>query len=202
MTGPELRGLLGRAPLHPFRLHIKTMEPIILGIDPGTKYLGMAVVRGWRLLGGGVHMLHNGEHPHDVIGQARRVVFSYIARFDPKVVAIEKPLLVPTKRAALVSVIAQELHARSREIGLSVHEVSARDARQRILGNARATKFDVAHALVGMGFSSLRSKLPAKPPHPVLGYPAKDLYWLHMFDALAVAITVREPDDGSSLKET
>lgn len=164
------------------------MTPIILGIDPGTKYLGMAVTDGRNFLGGGVHMLHNGTRPHDVIGQARKVVLSYVARFNPKVVAIEKPLLLPTKRAALVSVLAEELQARSREIGITVHEISARDARQKILGNARATKFDVAHALVKMGFESLREKLPRKPPHPVLGYPPQDLYWLHMFDALAIAL--------------
>ncbi len=166
------------------------MLPIILGIDPGTKYLGMAVTDGQRFLGGGVHTLQNGHRPHDVIGQARKVVLSYVERFNPKIVAIEKPLLYPTKRAALVSVISEELQARSRDIGITVHEIGAREARQMVLGNERATKFDVAHALVKMGFTELQEKLPAKPPHPVLGYPAKELYWLHMFDALAIAVAV------------
>jgi Holliday junction resolvasome RuvABC endonuclease subunit len=166
------------------------MTPIILGIDPGTKYLGMAVTDGQNFLGGGVHTLHNGHRPHDVIGQARKVVLSYVVRFSPKVVAIERPLLFPTKRAALVSVIAEELRARSSDLGMAVHEVSARDARRKVLGNERATKFEVAHALVRMGFSGLREKLPQKPPHPVLGYGPKELYWLHLFDALAVALAV------------
>jgi hypothetical protein len=30
-----------------------------------------------------------------------------------------------------------------------------------------------------------------KPPHPMLGHPAKELYWLHLFHALAVAVAVQ-----------
>lgn len=170
------------------------MHETILGIDPGTKFLGVAVTDGERFLGGGVHTLRNGHRPHDVIGQARKVVLGYVSTFRPKIVAIERPLLFPTKRAALVSVIAEELRARSSDLGMTVHEVSARDARQRVLGNPRATKFDVAHALVNMGFSTLREKLPQKPPHPVLGYGPKELYWLHLFDALAVALATSGHD--------
>lgn len=164
------------------------MHDTILGIDPGTKFLGVAVTDGERFLGGGVHTLRNGHRPHDVIGQARKVVLGYVSTFRPKIVAIERPLLFPTKRAALVSVISEELQARSRDLGLVVREIEAREARQRVLGNAKATKFDVAHALVNRGFEDLREKLPAKPPHPVLGYEAKELYWLHLFDALAIAV--------------
>lgn len=163
------------------------MEPIVLGIDPGTKYLGAAVIQGRRFLAGGVHTLKNGTRPHDVVGQAKRAVLNYIAAHEPATVVIEKPLLLPTKRAALVSVIAQELHERAVELGVRVVELSARDARSRILGNPRATKFDVAYAIVDMGFEELRSKLPPRP-HPVLGYSPRDLYWLHMFDATVLAL--------------
>jgi Holliday junction resolvasome RuvABC endonuclease subunit len=160
----------------------------ILGIDPGTKYLGAAVIRGRELLAYGVHTLRNGERPHDVIGQARHVILSYIQEHSPAVVAIEKPLLVPTKRAALVSVIAQELQARSEELGIRVVEMSPQDARRIVVGSRQARKYDVAHAIVRMGFEKLAPMLPKRPPHPVLGFKPRDSYWLHVFDALAVAI--------------
>ncbi len=70
--------------------HTKT----ILGIDPGTKEMGIAVLRGRKLLAYGVHTLRNGERPYDVIGQARRVVLEYLERYAPEVVAIEAPLHV------------------------------------------------------------------------------------------------------------
>lgn len=169
------------------------MEQTILGIDPGTKEMGVAVLKGTTLLAFGVRTLKNGERPHDVIAQARRVVLGYIEDYAPSIVAIEKPLLLPTKRAALVSVIGQELHARSREVGMKVVEISPREVRRIVVGNPHAKKLEVARAIVRMGFPDLAVKLPKEPPHPVLGYKSKDRYWLHMFDALAVALAARRP---------
>ncbi|MBP6965784.1 MAG: crossover junction endodeoxyribonuclease RuvC [Armatimonadetes bacterium] len=168
------------------------MPRTILGIDPGTKEMGAALIRGRELIAFGVHTLRNGSRPRDIIDQARRIVLSYIREYIPAIVGIEKPLLFPTKRAALVSVIVQELRARSHELGLGVLELSARQARQIVVGDPNARKLDVAQAIVGMGFEDLRSKLPKEPPHPVLGYKSRDRYWLHMFDALAIALAIEK----------
>ena len=54
---------------------------------------------------------------------ATRIVLRYIGDFSPAVVAIEKPLRLKTKRAALMSVIVQELNARSKKLGLEVLEI-------------------------------------------------------------------------------
>ena len=50
-------------------MHDKT----ILGIDLGTRYVGLAAIRGPALLAYGVHSLRIGTRPNDVIGPARRV---------------------------------------------------------------------------------------------------------------------------------
>ena len=70
-------------------------------------------------------------------------------------------------------------------------EISAREVRRRLLGNPYAKKIEVAEKIVGVGFEELRVKLPKGAPHPVLGYKPKDRYWLHMFDAIAVALAVQ-----------
>ncbi len=70
------------------------------------------------------------------------------------------------------------------------------EVRERLLGNPHARKHEVATALVERGFGELRDKLPQKPPHPVLGYRPRDKYWLHVFDALAVAVASTETHDG------
>jgi len=105
-------------------------------------------------------------------------------------VAIEEPLLLPTKRAALVSAIAQELHERAREVGIRVVEISPRRVREIAVGNPRATKIEVAEALVKQGFGELKDLLPKRPARAVLGLAERDLYWLHAFDALALAVAV------------
>ncbi len=171
-------------------------ESTILGIDPGTKYLGIAAIRGSRLLSGGVHTLRNGHRPHDVIGQARSVVLKYVAKYEPTVVAVERPLLFPSKRAALVSVITEELRGRSMDLGLRVVEISARDARRIVVGDSHAKKLDLARVIVRDHFPQLADRLPRRPRHAVLGFDDRDRYWLHMFDALAVALAAKAIDPG------
>jgi len=169
------------------------MVPLtILGIDPGTKEMGLAVIRGPQLIAFGVRTIRGRTGPSDLIGQARRVVLLSIEEHNPDLVAIEAPLLVPTKRAALLSVITQELHARARQLGLAVRELSPAQIRQAVVGNPKATKLDVARALVAHGFAELGPKLPTPPARAALGFRPKDKYWLHMFDALALAVAVRD----------
>jgi Holliday junction resolvasome RuvABC endonuclease subunit len=160
----------------------------ILGIDPGTKEMGLVVLRGKTLVAYGVHTLRNGTRPHDVIGQARRIVLAAIEKHAPQVVAIEEPLMLPTKRAALMSVIVEELRGRAEELNLEVVELSPLTIRQQVVGNPRATKIDVAEALVRGGFDQLRGLIPKRPVRPALGLRPGAKYWLHMFDALALAV--------------
>ncbi len=166
--------------------------PTILGIDPGTKEMGLAVLRGRELVACGVHTLRNGERPFDVVGQARGIVLRYIERHVPAVVAIEAPLPIATNRGALLSVIAQELRARARELRLQVLELTPERVRQTVVGNPRATKTDVAEVLVRMGFDELRSRVPQRPTRPALWLSRRDRYWLHTFDALALAVAARQ----------
>jgi Holliday junction resolvasome RuvABC endonuclease subunit len=163
----------------------------ILGIDPGTKEMGLAVVRGSKLLAYGVRTLRNGEKPYDLIGQARRIVLSTIVRHAPQIVAIEAPLMLPTKRAALMSVITQELRGRAEELSIEVVELSPSAIRETVVGDPRATKIDVAERLVRDGFEELRDLVPRRPARPAIGLRPKDKYWLHMFDALALAIAAQ-----------
>jgi Holliday junction resolvasome RuvABC endonuclease subunit len=162
--------------------------PTILGLDPGTRFLGAAVLRRRELVAYGVHELKNGRRPYDVIGQARRVVFGYIEQYGPQVVAIEAPYLIATKRGAVLTTLAQELHERSKELGLEVVELSPEDVRKVVVGKERATKIDVAEGLVTRGFTELRSLVPKRPARPALGLRPRDRYWLHAFDALALAV--------------
>jgi Holliday junction resolvasome RuvABC endonuclease subunit len=162
------------------------MPQTILGIDPGTREMGIAVLRDGELVAKGVYTLRNGERPHDVIGQAKRIVLSCIAEHSPVIVGIEQPLPIPTNRAAVLSVIAQELQARSRELRIDVVELSPREVRRQVVGNPFATKLEVARNLAER-FPEMRSMVPQPPKRAVLGLRPRDRYWLHMFDALAVA---------------
>jgi len=150
--------------------------------------MGLAVLRGRDLRYFGVRTLRNGTRPYDAIGQARRIVLAAIERYSPQVVAIEEPLKLPTKRAALMSVIAEEMGRRAAELGLEVVELTPDRVRQAVVGNGRATKIEVAEALVRGGFEQLRPLIPSRPARSALGLRPRDKYWLHMFDALALCV--------------
>jgi len=166
-------------------------QKTILGIDPGTKEMGLVVLRGRELRYFGVHTLRNGTRPHDVIGQARRIVLTAIERHQPEVVAIEQPFNLPTKRSHLLNVITDELRERAAELDLEVVALSPQEIRQRVTSNPRATKIDVAEHLVRNGFENLRQFVPKRPARPVLGLRPREKYWLHMFDALALALAAQ-----------
>lgn len=161
--------------------------PTILGIDPGTRYLGFALIRGKQLIEYGVKELKNGERPYDVIGQARRVVLRLIALHMPHTVAIETPYLLPTPRAAVLSTLTQEIHERAKETGAEVVELKPEHVRLALTGNAKATKYEVAQWLARERFPELAALVPQKPKVPALWLTSRERYWLHMFDALALA---------------
>lgn len=172
-------------------MHHKTT----LGIDPGTKEMGLAVLRGSDLIYFGVRTLRNGTRPYDVIGFARRIVLAAIERYAPDIVAIEEPFNLPTKRSHLLNVISDELRERATELGLEVVALSPETIRERVTGNPRATKIEVADHLARSGFDQLCALIPRRPARPALGLRPRDKYWLHMFDALAIAVSVGAAPD-------
>lgn len=152
--------------------------------------MGLAVLHGKDLRFFGVRALRNGKRSYDVIGQARQVVLTTIEAYQPDIVAIEQPLNLATTRSHVLNVITDELCERVREMGLELVVLSPGVIRQRVVGNPRATKIEVAEALVGGGFEQLRQLIPRRPARAALGLRPKDKYWLHMFDALALATAV------------
>ncbi len=160
--------------------------PTILGLDPGTRFLGVAVVRGPHLLDYGVHLLRNGDRADDLLAHGKEVLFSLIHDHAPQRVAIEAPYLITSKRAAVLSTLAQVLHVRAKDLGLEVVELSPESVRQEVAGNPKAKKLEVAEALARR-FPQLRHLVPKPPRSPVLWLTPKERYWLHMFDALAIA---------------
>lgn len=169
---------------------MQVTQPTVLGLDPGTRYLGFAILQGELLLDYGVQELRNGTRPYDLIGHARRVVLRLVAQHRPTCIAIEEPYLLPTKRAALLSTLVQEIHERAKEIGLEVVELSPEVVRARLMGNPKATKYQVAQRL-GERFPRMRPLVPAKPRIPALWLTSRERYWLHAFDALALAVAAQ-----------
>jgi Holliday junction resolvasome RuvABC endonuclease subunit len=172
----------------------------VIGIDPGTREMGLVVLRGHVLVWFGVRTLPNGKRHHEAIGLAKQHVLNLIEEHDPDVVAIEKPFDLPGHRSHLLNVLADELRDRSEELGIEVAELSPEAIRARVTGNPRASKVDVADHLVAHGFGHLRQLVPKRPARPALGLRPRDKYWLHMFDALAIAVAAESHTSSSTFQ--
>lgn len=164
-----------------------TSPPTILGLDPGTRFLGTAVLRGPELLDYGVHVLRNGDRADELLTHGKEVLFRIVRDYAPTIVAIEAPYLITTKRAAVLSTLAQVLHRRAADLGLRVLELTPESVRQEVTGNPHARKIEVATALARR-LPQLQNLVPRPPKVPVLWLTARERYWLHMFDALALAL--------------
>jgi len=77
-------------------------------------------------------------------------------------------------------------------LSLEVVEITPQDVRQAVVGNPKATKIDVAEALVRKGFEELKELIPRRPARAALGLRPRDKYWLHMFDALGLAAAAQQ----------
>jgi hypothetical protein len=125
-----------------------------------------------------------------------------IEQHGPGIVAIEEPYRIATERGAVLTTLARELHERAKELGLDVVELSPEEVRERITGNAKATKYQVAQALVRENFPQLGHLMPKKPKTPALWLSPRERYWLHMFDALALAVAGHESSSGTSVVDS
>ncbi len=93
----------------------------ILAIDPGTHYIGIAVLDGTKLAYHGVKTLSRRKSPHDILAEGRKVIRELIDDLNPTTLAVEKTFFANNRNSALLNVFADEIVAigRRKKIGSS-----------------------------------------------------------------------------------
>lgn len=150
----------------------------ILALDPGTRYLGYAVLDGDDLLYHGVRVLPKGASPAESIGAARATVLEIINHLQPTVIAIET---FTGGRKSRINVQARVVTV-IRRLGelrrLQVVGYAPPTIRKFVCGSGRAGKRDVSLVLV--------RRYPELRPYLVRECRWKERFHGHMFDAVAV----------------
>ncbi len=142
--------------------------------------MGIAVLEGDDLLDYRVKTFRNEGKPHELLGQAKTVMVALLEEIRPDIVVIEKPFFAKTKRSALLTFLVQELRERVKVGKVRLREHGPREVREILLGNAKATKRDIARFVVGR-FPELKAHF-----HP--GDFWKEKYWSHVFDAVGLGL--------------
>ena len=158
----------------------------VLGIDPGTRHLGMAVLEGHELVHAMVHEL-DGRSPQQVLSSARRHVQRLLSAYTPETVVIEKTYFDRGRHAPLLRLVTDEVESTARRRGMTVVLLAPSVVKKRITGHGHAGK-DIVGKAVGRGFPQLRAYLA-----PDRKWKAR--YRSNLFDAIAIAASLEPGAD-------
>ena len=115
----------------------------ILAIDPGTRYMGYALLEGGKPVYYGVKVIKTRDRfPHERLKEARAVILALIQDFRPRILAIEKTFFSNNRNVALLNVLFEEIKAIGRRKGLKVISLAPSTIKRNVWGNGRARKWD------------------------------------------------------------
>ncbi len=155
----------------------------ILAVDPGTRELGVAVIKRGELLFYAVKTVTNRKNPMAVLETINGYIRNLLEKHRPARLAIEKMFLTQ-KNSALLFVAAEQIKAAAKEANLPIHEYAPSAVRKRLCRNGRATKREAA-AVIADRFPELNRYYQRTA--------AWELdYYSNMFDAVAVGMVCEE----------
>jgi len=153
----------------------------ILAIDPGTREMGIALLEVDRLIYHGVKVFAKRTSPHEILKQGRETVIRLIQDFRPDILVFEKTFFSNNRNSALLNVLVDEIKAIGKRKRLQVVGYAANTVKKFICGNGRATKKEVARAII--------DRFPELAVYLNQNRKWKERYHHNMFDAVALGLT-------------
>lgn len=163
----------------------QTKELTILAIDPGTRFMGVAALRGDALVHHGVAILTATGAPHQRLAELRCLVLGLIREFHPTVLAVESAFFGRDRSTALLNLLVDEIRSIARKRGLAVRSFAPTAVKKALCGNGMATKREVALAVL--------ERYPELAAYFDQGSARRRRYHGNMFDAVAVGILAGQP---------
>lgn len=151
-----------------------------MAIDPGTRYQGIAVLGGNKIIASMVKTLYTKGPRRKRLKEVDKVFVSLIEDYAPDVLVIEKPLPCWTSQSRFLEAIIEEIKLLARKEGIRVREFSPLAVREIVCGNTAANKKDVAEVVASI-YTELKTKLTQNNIF-------KEKYWGHVFDAVGLGL--------------
>ena len=164
--------------------HLKSMtkhvRARILAIDPGTKYMGVALLDSGALIYGGVKVIRNRRSPHEIIAACRKIILRLINDYRPQVLVAEKTFFANNRNSALVNVLFDEIKNIGKRKRLPVISYAPSTVKKAICGDGRASKEEVARVVI--------ARYPELKVFLTQDRKWKARFHQNMFDAVAVGM--------------
>jgi len=158
---------------------MRTNEPTILAIDPGTRELGFALLRGPHLIDCGVLTLRH-VPPQRRLTAVKQAFERWISAGRPDALVLEDIPSRPRLGGLGLPSLGRLLRRLSRHHGLALSSYSAKAVRRSLLNNGWAGKAEIVGPLVG--------RFPELRVYRGQNRKWKDHHWHNLFDAVALAL--------------
>ena len=154
----------------------------ILAIDPGTRFMGVALLENGLPIHLGVKTIKPRMSPHETLKAGRKIILRLIKDYRPHILSVEKTFFANNRNSSLLNVLGDEIRAIGKRKKLRVICFAPSTIRKAICGNGRASKEDVARVLV--------YRFPELKVYLTQDRKWKERFHQNMFDALALAVLV------------
>jgi Holliday junction resolvasome RuvABC endonuclease subunit len=154
----------------------------ILAIDPGTKYIGFALLEKEKLVHYGVKTIPRLQTSKETLKEGKRIVSRLMDDFRPDILVVEKTFFANNKDSVLLNTFTAQIRRIGKRKGLKTASIATNTARKHVCGNGAASKEEVAQVIA--------LKYPQLKPYLTSDRKWKEKYHRNMFDAVALAITV------------
>jgi len=148
----------------------------IIGVNPGTRYLGIAVFQGPELMDWRIKVL-KGKWSKEKTKRAVDVISEFIDRYEPGVLAIKK--LHPSRRSRNLAQLVVKIKEFSRRKGLKVYQYSIKDVEEFFIEEDKLNKKNLAEAIVSENPVLFHELLKEKSN--------KNIYYIRVLEAVALA---------------
>jgi Holliday junction resolvasome RuvABC endonuclease subunit len=163
-------------------MHNKTKT--IIGINPGTRYLGFAVFCGPELRDWGVKVA-KGPGSKQKMEKLKKIVLGLIEQYKPEVLAVKK--LHPSRSSPSLVKLTQELKKMALKKSISVHEYPIGHVKALLATERRMNKIQLAELLA--------EHYPHLYPELEKELTNKNSYYTRMFEAVALGhISLKQID--------
>lgn len=162
----------------------KTKQPVILGIDPGARQIGVAIFNGNELLYYGVKTVKKSGLRKTAFVALEKIITQLMDEYETDCFALEKVVSVQ-QRNSVVEAVSWQIKAIAQKHHYRFKEYSPSFVRETICGKTKATR-DETYRILTDQYPELRRYLSATRIW-------QKAYFAHLFDAVATAaVGVRE----------
>lgn len=152
----------------------------ILAINPGTRYLGVAVLKGSTLIDWSVKVI-NGKQPQARLNKAIELISSFLAEYQPDVLVLKK--LHPSRSSLMLNLLSIRIEELTRTNSIRLAKYSIQEAEVFHSPNEKINKTNLSELIC--------------QKHPVLRHDLQreqsslNPYYIRMFEAVALGTLVQ-----------